>query len=143
MSDLYNTDILAWSERQGELLHRIARGERVTDDDLDWPNIAAEIESVGNEQLHAVESLLVQALLHDLKAEAWPLSRDVPHWRGEARRFRGDAASRFSASMRQRLDLAQLYRRALRAMPETIDGQPPLPVPETCPVTLDELLAED
>ena len=143
MSDLYETDILAWSERQGELLHRIARGERVNDDDLDWPNIAEEIESVGNEQLHAVESLLVQALLHDLKAEAWPLSRDVPHWRGEARRFRGDAASRFAASMRQRLDLAQLYRWALRAMPETIDGQPPLPVPETCPVTLDELLAED
>jgi len=27
-------------------------------------------------------------------------------------------------------------------MPEIIDDQPPLPVPETCPVTLDELLAE-
>ena len=25
---------------------------------------------------------------------------------------------------------------------ETIDGQPPLPVPEACPVTLDELLTE-
>jgi len=36
----------------------------------------------------------------------------------------------------------EIYRRALRAMPETIDGQPPLPVPQTCPVTLDELLAE-
>ena len=34
------------------------------------------------------------------------------------------------------------YRRALRGMPETIDGQPPLPVPEACPVTLDELLTE-
>jgi hypothetical protein len=45
--------------------------------------------------------------------------------------------------MRQRLDLAKLYTRALRAMPETIDGQPPLPVPETCPMTLDELLDED
>jgi hypothetical protein len=27
MSDaLYDTDILVWSERQGELLHRLARG---------------------------------------------------------------------------------------------------------------------
>ena len=143
MSDLYNTDILAWSERQGELLHRIARGERVNDDDLDWPNIAEEIESVGSEQLHAVESLLVQAMLHGLKAEAWPLSQDAPHWRGEARRFRADAARRFAPSMRRKLDLARLYRDALRAMPEVSDGQPPLPVPETCPVTLDELLAED
>ena len=45
--------------------------------------------------------------------------------------------------MRQKIDMARLYRRALRAMPETIDGQPPLPVPDLCLVTLDELLGED
>ena len=39
--------------------------------------------------------------------------------------------------------MARVYRRALRAVPETMDDRPPLPVPETCPVTLDELLAED
>ena len=44
--------------------------------------------------------------------------------------------------MRQQIDLAKLYRRALQRMPETIDGQAPLPVPEVCPVTLDELLDE-
>ena len=60
MSD-YHTDILLWSERQSELLRRRATGELVNDADLDWPNIAEEIESVGNEQLHAVTSLLVQA----------------------------------------------------------------------------------
>jgi hypothetical protein len=143
MSDLYDADILAWSERQGALLRRIAAGERVNDADLDWPNIAEEIEDVGRSELHAVESLLVQALLHDLKAEAWPQARDAPHWRAEARRFRGDAAARFSPSMRQRLDLARLYRRAVRAMPETVDERPPLPVPAGCPLTLDELLAEE
>lgn len=143
MSDLYDTDILEWSERQGVLLRRIAAGERVNDADLDWPNIAEEIESVGNEQLHAVESLLVQALVHMLKAEAWPLARDAPHWRAEARRFRGDAAARFAPSMRQRIDMAKLYRRALLAMPETLDAQAPLPVPPTCLVTLDELLTDE
>jgi Domain of unknown function DUF29 len=139
MSDLYGDDILAWSEHQAELLRRVAAGERVND--ADWPNIIEEIESVGNEQLHAVRSLLVQALVHMLKAEAWPLCRDVPHWQSEAWRFRIEAADRFSPSMRQRLDLAGLYRRALRVMPETIDDLPPLPVPADCPVTLDELLA--
>jgi hypothetical protein len=143
MSDLYDDDILLWSEHQADLLRRRAAAELVNEAELDWPNIAEEIESVGNEQLHAVESFMVQALLHDLKATARPLSRDVPHWRAEARRFRGDAASRFAPSMRQRIDMAKVYRRALRAMPETIDDQPPLPVPESCPVTLDELLAED
>jgi hypothetical protein len=56
---------------------------------------------------------------------AWPLSREVSHWQAEARRFRGDAADRFAPSMRQRIDLAKLYARARRGMPDTIDGQPP------------------
>ncbi len=142
MSGMYGDDILIWSEQQADLLRRMADGERVNDR-VDWENVIEEIESVGSEQLHAVESFLVQALLHDLKAAAWPLSRDVPHWRGEARRFRGDAASRCAPSMRQRIDLAKIYRRALRAMPDTVDDQPPLPVPETSPMTLDQLLAED
>ncbi len=142
MSD-YDTDILLWSERQAELLRRRAAGELVNETALDWSNIAEEIESVGNEQLHAVTSLLVQALTHMLKAEAWPLSREVPHWQAEARRFRGDAADRFAPSMRQRIDLAKLYRRALRAVPETIDGQPPLPMSDVCAVTLDDLLSDE
>jgi hypothetical protein len=142
MTDLYDTDILQWSEHQAALLRRRAAGELVNEDELDWPNIAEEIESVGNEQLHAVTSLLVQALVHEMKAEAWPLCRDVPHWKSEALRFRGDAADRYVPSMRQRIDLARLYRRALRILPETIDGQPPLPVPQVCQRTLEELLSE-
>ena len=142
MSD-YDTDILLWSERQAALLRRRAAGELVNEAELDWPNIAEEIASVGNEQLHALRSLLVQALVHMLKADAWPLSREVPHWQSEARRFLGDAADRFAPSMRQRIELARLYRRAVRILPETIDSQPPLPVPDVCPVTLDELLSDD
>ena len=97
---------------------------------------------MGNEQLHAVQSLLIQALVHMLKAEAWPLSREVPHCQSEARRFRGDATDRYAPSMRQRIDLAHLYRRARYVMPDTIDGQPPLPLPEVFPVTLDGLLSD-
>jgi hypothetical protein len=44
--------------------------------------------------------------------------------------------------MRQRIDMTKLYRRALRILPETVDGLPPLPVQPICPVTLDELLSE-
>jgi Domain of unknown function DUF29 len=141
MSDLYDEDVLLWSERQSSLLRRRAAGELVNERDLDWPNIAEEIESVGSEQLHAVESLLVQALAHRLKAEAWPTSREVPGWLAEARRFRDDAASRFSPSMR-RIDVAKLHCRALRALPETIDDQSPLPLPQICAATLDELLSD-
>jgi hypothetical protein len=65
---------------------------------------------------------------------------EVPHWRAEARGHRDDAREAYAPSMKDRpeLDVSKLYRRALRRMPETTDGQPPLPVPEACPVTLDE-----
>lgn len=138
----YEADILLWSEHQAELLRRLAAGERVNDQ-VDWENLIEEVESVGNEQLHAVNSLLRQALLHMLKAEAWPLSSEVPHWQAEARGFRADAADRYVPSMRQRINLARIYRLARRGLPETIDRQPPLPTPEICPVTLDELLSDD
>jgi hypothetical protein len=141
MSDLYDDDILLWSEHQAELLRRRAAGELVNDAELDWPNIAEEIGDVGRSERNAVESHLVQALLHDLKAEAWPLSRDVPHWRAEARGHRDDARRRFTPSMAQRIDVAKLYREAVRRLPERIDEVAPWPVPQTCPVTLEELLA--
>ncbi len=123
------------------LLRRVAAGERQNDARPDWPNIIEEIECLGRSQLHAVRSLLIQALVHDLKAAAWPLARDVEHWRAAARRFRIDAADAFSPAMRQRLDIADLYAKALRVMPAVVDGQPPLPVPAVCPVALDELLS--
>lgn len=143
MSDLYDSDILIWSERQAELLRRRAAGELVNEAELDWSNIAEEIESVGSEQRHAVESLLMQALVHMLKVEAWPLSRDAPNWRADAIGFRAQASNRFVPSMRQRINVARIYHQARRAVPETMDGQAPLPLPDVCPVTLDELLSED
>ena len=124
MNDLYDEDVLLWSEQQAALLRRLAAGERVNEQ-IDWENVIDEVESVGSEQLHAVESFLVQALTHMLKAEAWPLARaDVGHWHAEARRFRGDAAARF--------------------VPSIVSGTAPLQtIPAICLVTLDELLSED
>ncbi len=66
MSDAYESDILLWSERQAQLLRRLAAGERVNDL-VDWENVIEEVERVGSEQLHAVESLLLQALVHILQ----------------------------------------------------------------------------
>jgi hypothetical protein len=140
MSHTYDDDVLEWSEHQAHLLRQHAAGLR-GNETPDWANIIEEVESVGRSQLSAVRSLLVQALLHDLKCQAWPSSREVPHWRAEARGFRGDAAEAFTPAMRQRIDMADLYRRALSRLPDSLDGQAPLPVPEACPVTLDDMLS--
>jgi hypothetical protein len=94
VNDLYDSDILLWSERQAALLRRRAAGELVND-------------------------------------------------AAEAVRFRQEALDLCSPSMRQRLDLGRMYGRAVRQLPDTIGGQDPLPIPATCPATLDELLAED
>jgi Domain of unknown function DUF29 len=141
MNDLYEEDLLLWSERQAELLRRMAAGERVNDQ-VDWENLAEEIEDVGRSSLRACRSQLLRALLHDLKAQAWPQSREAPHWRSEARIARINAADAYTPSMRQHIDVADLYAKALRAIPETMDGQPPLPLPQTCSVTLDDLLGD-
>src|SRR5947209_3825193 len=98
MSDAYDTDILLWSEHQGALLKRLADGERVNDQ-VDWPNVVEEIESVGRHELREVRSLLLQALINMLKAEAWPLSPDAPTWRADALRFRTEASEAFAPSM--------------------------------------------
>jgi hypothetical protein len=139
MSDLYDEDVLIWSEIQAELLRRLAAGEPVNEAP-DWLNIIEEVADVGRGSLRACRSRLFQALLHDLKAAAWPQSRDAPHWRSEARVARVNAADAFTPSMRQRIDIAGLYAKALRAMPDAVDGQPPLPVSDVCPVTLEEML---
>ena len=72
--------------------------EIVNDAELDWPNIAEEIEDVGRSQLQAVESLLFQALVHMLKARAWPLARDAGNWQADARGFLVQARRRFAPS---------------------------------------------
>ena len=141
MSDLYDADVVEWSEHQARLLRQHAAGEPVNEHP-DWANIIEEIESVGSEQLHAVESNLVQALIHDFKCEAWPQASYVPHWRAEARTSRGNARRRFTNSMRRKINVARLYADALDGLPETMDGQPPLTVDPVCHVTLDELLQE-
>ncbi len=60
MGELYEVDVLEWSEHQARLLRQHVAGER-TNEAPDWANIIEEVESVGRSQLHAVEVLLLQA----------------------------------------------------------------------------------
>ena len=114
MSELYDEDIVLWSERQGELLRRRAAGELVNDAELDWPNIAEEIESVGNEQRHAVESLLTNIMQHLLQIAAWPSASAAAHWRHEIDGWRVQVERRLRRALgeMQPIDIAHPLRRA-------------------------------
>jgi Domain of unknown function DUF29 len=139
VSHAYDEDYLLWSEQQAALLRRLAAGERVNDA-VDWPNVLEEVEDVGLSGLRAVKSLLRQAMLHTLKAQAWPQCPDAQKWNEDALEFQFQAQDAFAPSMRQRIDLDAIYAKAVVSMPKSIDGQPPGAVPPTCPWTLDELL---
>lgn len=135
--DLYERDILLWSERQADLLRRAARGERVND--VDWDHVVEEIEDVGLSELHAVESFLDLILVHLLKIAAWQDSEAVPHWRAQIVAFRKNARRRFAPSMAGRIDLESIYAGAIEEMNARTGGAQPT-WPERCPFTLDEVL---
>lgn len=140
----YERDALAWAEQQAALLGRLAAGERVNDA-IDWPNVIEEVRDVGLSELRSCRSLLQQAMTHLLKLHGWPHSAAAAHWRDEAGNFLDDAEQRFTPSMRQRIDIDQLYARALRRARMALDDDalPSRPLPEACPFALDELLAGD
>ena len=81
MSDLYDADILQWSEHQAALLRRRAAGELVNEADLDWPNIAEEIESLGKSQSRELSSRIATILLHLMKLQASPAGAPRAGWR--------------------------------------------------------------
>ena len=138
---LYERDALAWADHQAGLLRRLAAGERVNDA-VDWPHVIEEVQDVGLSELRACQSLLRQALIHLLKLHAWPGSKAAAHWRDEAGVFLADAEDRFTPSMRQRISVDALYAKALHlARAATDDAGEPRPLPEACPLTVDELLA--
>ena len=123
MSDLYETDVVEWSERQARLLRGLA-ARQPSNKAPDSDNIIEELESVGRSELCSVESLLVRALAHSLKVRAWPYSQNVPHWRAEARAFRRDARRRLTPLMHYKIEVASLFQDTLESLPDTIDGYP-------------------
>jgi hypothetical protein len=87
MSD-YETDVYAWSLRQGALLRRLAAGERVNDADLDWPNIAEEIEAVARSERGAVASHIANIIEHLIKLESSPATDPRRGWKSTVSRSR-------------------------------------------------------
>jgi hypothetical protein len=135
---LYERDVLAWSQHQADLLRRLARGERVND--VDWTNIAEEIEDVGLSELHSVESFLTLIVVHLLKLNAWPDSEACGHWREEVVTFQTNARRRFAPSMAQRIDVDELYRDAIK---RSRAGAPNTRFPPDNPFALEGLLHEE
>jgi len=136
--DLYWDDTLLWSERQSALLRRLAAGERVND--VDWEHVIEEIEDVGKTELRACTSLLQRATEHLLNLTLWPDNEAALHWRAEVRVFLREARRAFSPSMRQNIDLPEVYADSIETIGETDTAHLLAQAPPKCPFALNDLL---
>ena len=93
--DLYDADLLLWTQEQARLL----REKRF--DELDLGNLVDEVESVGKSQRSEVEHRLVVLLVHLLKWRTQPGARSSG-WRGTVieQRRRLARAIKLSPSLR-------------------------------------------
>lgn len=147
MSD-YDVDIYAWSQRQGALLRRLAAGERVNDADVDWPNIAEEIETVGRSERAAVRSLITSIIEHLIKLEASPATEPRAGWRETVGRARVEIEQllRDSPSLRPQIPtlVAEALPKARRfaEMALELHGEIPLVDLKSVTYTQDQVLGE-
>ena len=107
MSD-YDSDVYAWSQRQGDLLRRLAAGERVNDADLDWPNIAEEIETVGRSERAALRSHILNVIEHLIKLQASPAAEPRAGWQDTIDRARSEIESLLADSPSLRSAVASI-----------------------------------
>ncbi|MYM86474.1 DUF29 domain-containing protein [Duganella sp. BJB1802] len=139
MSNLYEDDIIAWSEQQAALLRRGQWSE------LDIDNIAEEIEDVGKSEKRELKSRLSVLTSHLLKWKYQP-TRRTHSWQNTIREQR--AAIRqdikkmpsLKSLLRNANWLADVYRRAL----VDTHAETSLPgLPTESPWTMTEILTEE
>ena len=133
---LYERDFARWAEEQGRNLRARAAG------DLDWDNVAEEIESSRRSERHEIESRTEVLLLHLLKWRLQPEERSNS-WRATIQEQRIRLARRVAESPSLKRCPAEILDDAYRiARPAAADemGRALEDVPESCPFTIGDVL---
>lgn len=133
----YESDLYEWTKAQADALRRRASNE------LDWDNLAEEIETLGRSERHQIKSRLENLLLHLVKWKYQP-EWQCGSWRGSIyeARHRLESLLDENPSLRslpaEYLPKAYLWARR-RALEETGLYR----LPEACPWTIEQVLADD
>lgn len=141
----YDDDIYAWSQEQAAILRDLASRVPGLPNGLDLENVAEEIEDVGRSELRTVGSFLELLLLHLVKLAAAPNARPIRHWSAEVGLRQAALVEDYRKSMRSTVKIDRYWTAALKRADAALDehGDELLPgLPETCPFSLDDLLAE-
>ncbi|MDJ0600559.1 MAG: DUF29 domain-containing protein [Crocosphaera sp.] len=138
LKELYEIDDYLWIEETVKLLK-----ERRFDE-LDLENLIEELEDLGSEKRHKVESLLEQIIRHLLLLEYWQdeYDRNYRHWQAEIVGFRNQLNDRMTTNFYHYLEenLSKVYQKA-RKYVQAKSGLDTFP--KDCPYTLQQLLDED
>jgi hypothetical protein len=141
LSVLYEEDFVAWVDETARLMK-----EGITAD-LDWEHIIEEMEGLGSEQRHKVDSYLLQLLIHLLLYQYWDDERQWSGrgWRGEIVNFRTQLEILFRSKTLYNYylqEVEEIYPKAVRQAQEK-SGLPKTEFPETCPFTPDQIVDYD
>lgn len=133
---LYDKDFYAWTQEQSDLL----RTRHLLQ--LDFENLAEEVQSMDNRHKSAVSSNLRVVLMHLLK-KSFQQDRQTRSWMSSIFEYRSRLQDAFttSPSLRRyaRLDLNRCYRGAREGA--AIETSLPISTfPETCPFTFEQVL---
>jgi hypothetical protein len=133
----YDDDFYAWSQEQAEFL-RAGLWSAV-----DAVHVAEEIEDVGREQRHAMESHLTNLLMHLLKWR-YQAGRRSRSWRVSIRNARIEIDKRWTRRLEQELEMRFLitYTNA-RQLATDETGLPLNTFPETCEWRMEQILDQD
>jgi Domain of unknown function DUF29 len=141
---LYDDDIVTWSEQQAAALRELASKPELSNA-VDWGNIIEEIECLGRSEWGGVASQIRNALTHILNGYCDPDSLSRTAWSVETGGFLDEARADYRPSMREKIDVNDLWRKAFRSASRellTYKRRVPPGISQDCPFTLDEILAE-
>jgi hypothetical protein len=141
IKDLYEQDYLAWLEETAKQLR-----QKETDL-LDWEHLREEIEALGNEQRHKVDSYLLQLLIHLLLYQYWLSERErcARGWQDEIGNFRVELELLLESKTLYNYFLARIaviYPKALKRVRQKSE-LPAAIFPETCPYSPEKILDSD
>ncbi|HZZ62126.1 MAG TPA: DUF29 domain-containing protein [Roseiarcus sp.] len=133
----YESDLFEWTKAQADALRRRASNE------LDWDNLAEEIETLGRSNRHQIESRLENLILHLLKWKYRPELR-CGSWRSSIR----EARYRLRRLLNEN---PSLHSYPAEYLPEAyplsrdyaLDQTDLYHLPEACPWTIEQVLADD
>ena len=137
--DLYERDFYAWTQDQAARLRALGRDNR-----FDAERVAEEIEDLGASARRALESHLLNMLVHLLKLAHSPAEQPRAAWIDEVLHHQSEAGIHYTPAMRQNVDLDQIWWKAVhRAHVSLVNhGEPGIAQTPANPFSFDELLVD-